>query len=137
MLLLVNLASNRTIFYQIVFIHREKNRSWFGIDQSFTAVFGWLSKSFNCVELKLFIQYIIAPLLARFVRHLKTDTLSSNVLRWVLRQKSLRNATRYLRLTLVLFFKSFLLVLKTFSFWQEGYAQGYHYMTFTRFPAVS
>ena len=34
-------------------------------------------------------------------------------------------------------FQEFFLVLKTFSFWQEGYAQGYHYMTFTHFPAVS
>ena len=57
--------------------------------------------------------------------------------------------TRYLRLSLVFmsnsalqekfnfcFFKSFLLVLNKFLFWQEDWAPGYHSMTFRHLPDI-
>ena len=36
-----------------------------------------------------------------------------------------------------LFFKSFLLALTKFSFWQEDWALGYHSMNFRHFPNIS
>ena len=66
----------------------------------------------------------------------------------------LQSFTKYLRPTLVfmwniavrekffvfqkfLFFKSVLLILTKFSFWQEDWALGYHFMKFWDFPYIS
>ena len=38
---------------------------------------------------------------------------------------------------LIAIFGTFLLVLIKFSFWQGGWALGYHFMEFRHFPSVS